>query len=385
MSWAQAEFYDLELGDARRTQRLIKLVDDLSAQPTGSIPRACGGWPETKAAYRLLDHPAVDWREILDVHTQRTVERMAGQPVVLCLQDTTELDFTAQPGIAGLGQLSYEAQHGLYGHPTLASLRQACAWLGGLMLAGVHTVLRRARIVWKRARASIRSPDPDYDAKWADVEAAVAAARAQPGRITTVYLDEVTVERQPTVANAYAPTGAQARAVRSPKSNTVTRVIGALNALTGSIFYRRASKITVGFLVVFYRALCRAYPDAERIYVIQDNWPVHTHPDLLVALEPQETRWPWYRPPNWPTEPRPAAIRRWGDLPLPIQIVPLPTYASWCNPIEKLWRKLRQDVTHLHRWADDLEVLRTEIDRFLDQFAKGSLDLLRYVGLEVPD
>ena len=35
-------------------------------------------------------------------------------------QDTTELDFTSQPGIAGLGRLSYEAQHGLYVHPTLA-------------------------------------------------------------------------------------------------------------------------------------------------------------------------------------------------------------------------------------------------------------------------
>lgn len=31
MSWAQAEFHDLELGDGRRTQRLIQLVDDLSA------------------------------------------------------------------------------------------------------------------------------------------------------------------------------------------------------------------------------------------------------------------------------------------------------------------------------------------------------------------
>ena len=156
---------------------------------------------------------------------------------------------------------------------TLASLRQACSWLGGLTLAGVHTVLRRARIVWKRARASIRSPDPDYDAKLADVQTAGAAARAQPGRIITVYLDEVTVERQPTVAPAYALTGAseQARAVQSPKSNTVTRVLGVLNALTGGVFHRRASKITVGFLVAFYQALCRAYPDAERIYVIQDN------------------------------------------------------------------------------------------------------------------
>ena len=121
-----------------------------------------------------------------------------------------------------------------------------------------------------------------------------------------------------------------------------------MNALTGSVHHRRASKITLGFLVAFYQALYRTYPDAERIYVIQDNWPVHTHPDLLVALESQETRWPWYRPPNWPTEPSAAAIRRWGALKLPIQIVPLPTYASWCNPIEKLWRKPRQDVTHLH-------------------------------------
>ena len=269
----------------------------------------------------------------------------------------------------------------------MAALGQACSWLGGLTQAGIHTVLRRAQIVWKRARASIRSPDPDYSAKLVDIAAAVAAAQAQPERIVTVYLDEVSIERQPTVVNAYAPQGAsvQARAVRCPRSDAVTRILGVLNAHTGRVFHRRASKITVHFLVAFYQALCRSYPNAERIYVIQDNWPVHTHPDLLVALEPQTTRWPWYHPPSWPTKPSAAAFRRWSHLQLPIQIVPLPTYASWCNPIEKLWRKLRQDVTHLHRWADDLVTLRTEIDRFLDQFAQGSLELLRYVGISIPD
>jgi hypothetical protein len=39
--------------------------------------------------------------------------------VVLCIQDTTELDFNGQ-AIAGLGPLSYEAQRGLYLHPTYA-------------------------------------------------------------------------------------------------------------------------------------------------------------------------------------------------------------------------------------------------------------------------
>ena len=64
---------------------------------------------------------------LLEVHTGRTVERLQGHPVVLCIQDTTELDFTSQPGIVGLGRLSYEAQHGVYVHPTLVVTPQGLA------------------------------------------------------------------------------------------------------------------------------------------------------------------------------------------------------------------------------------------------------------------
>jgi hypothetical protein len=44
---------------------------------------------------------------------------MGDEPVVLCLQDTTELDFNAQD-IDGLGPLAYEAQRGMYLHATYA-------------------------------------------------------------------------------------------------------------------------------------------------------------------------------------------------------------------------------------------------------------------------
>jgi hypothetical protein len=33
-----------------------------------------------------------------------------------------------------------------------------------------------------------------------------------------------------------------------------------------------------------------------------------------------------------------------------LQSVWLPTYAPWLNPIEKLWRWLRQDVLKMHVW-----------------------------------
>ncbi len=103
----------------------------------------------------------------------------------------------------------------------------------------------------------------------------------------------------------------------------------------------------------FYHHLVAAYPHACRIYVVQDNWSIHTHPDVCATL---------------------------ADLP---QIVPvwLPTYAPWLNPIEKLWRWLRADVLALHRLADDGEALRDRVRAFLDQFATDARDLLHDVGL----
>lgn len=268
------------------------------------------------------------------------------------------------------------------GRWTLVNLQLACPWLRSLSLGGAHRLLERLEVVWKRGRASVRSPDPQYEAKLAYLGQLRQQTAAEPERFILAYLDEVTLERQPTVAAAFFPRGHdQPRARRSHAADTLTRVVASLTHGTGRVVFRRASKIRLETLVQFYVDLRAAYPAAERIYVVQDNWPVHTHPDVLVALEPQTSPFPFYRPGNWPTTPSPAALRNWRQLQLPIQIVPLPTYASWCNPIEKLWRKLRQQVTHLHPWADDLPRLRAEIDQFLGYFAGGSAALLDYVGL----
>lgn len=119
MSWAEAEFEGVDLGDKRRGNRVIRLVERLAERPTASIPGACNGWAETQAAYRFLSGEDYDWMDILEPHRQCTRTRMAEHPVVLCLQDTTELNFNGQ-AIAGLGPLSYEAQRGMYLHPTFA-------------------------------------------------------------------------------------------------------------------------------------------------------------------------------------------------------------------------------------------------------------------------
>jgi hypothetical protein len=94
-------------------------MERFAADPTASIPEACDGWGETIAAYRFLGNESVDWRDIMAPHWQQTQSRMQNEPVVLCLQDTTELNFNGQE-IEGLGPLSYESQRGMYLHPTYA-------------------------------------------------------------------------------------------------------------------------------------------------------------------------------------------------------------------------------------------------------------------------
>ena len=86
MSWAEEELGSADLGDARVSRRLVRLAEDLSANPTASIPQACQGWAETKAAYRFFAREELDWRAILQPHWERTAERMRACPRVLCPQ-----------------------------------------------------------------------------------------------------------------------------------------------------------------------------------------------------------------------------------------------------------------------------------------------------------
>ena len=117
MNWAATEFESIDLGDPRRDRRANRLIDDLSAKPTASIPQACGDWADTMAAYRFFGNEEVQWQDILVPHIKCAQLRMAAHEVVLCIQGTTELDFNGQPAI-GLGPLSYEAQRGMYVLPT---------------------------------------------------------------------------------------------------------------------------------------------------------------------------------------------------------------------------------------------------------------------------
>jgi hypothetical protein len=116
--WVTAEMHNVELGDKRLNRRLERLLAALAERPTASIPAACGGWAETLAAYRFFDNDQITADKILEPHYARTRERMAEQPAVLLVQDTTEIDLTRpEQQVAGAGPMDAESRWGAFLHP----------------------------------------------------------------------------------------------------------------------------------------------------------------------------------------------------------------------------------------------------------------------------
>jgi hypothetical protein len=261
----------------------------------------------------------------------------------------------------------------------LITLLAACGWLALRSLGGLSALLARLAIHYKRAREHVHSPDPAYVAKLRSIRVAVLRCPAASG--VFVFQDEITLYRQPRVGATYELAGhTQPLAELGHRPNWTWRIAATLNAWTGQVIYVEGMRLGIAGLVKLYQAQQAAYPAAPLIHLAQDNWPIHFHPDVLATLRPQRFRWPPAVPANWPTTPKAKTPR----LNLPLRLHPLPTYASWTNPIEKLWRWLNQEVLCGHRFADDWEALKKAVRQFLDQFAAGSAQLLRYVGLTDP-
>jgi len=169
-----------------------------------------------------------------------------------------------------------------------------------------------------------------------------------------LFQDEASFYRQPSQGLLWAHMGRrQPRMSWSHRSNTLVRVAGVLNAVTGATHTTQASKITIKQLIKSYQRVLDAYPDALVIYLIQDNWPVHKHPRVLEFLALHDR----------------------------LQVLFLPTYAPRLNPIEKLWRWLKQTLCHAHPFCDDFNEYKAQLSTCLAEAAAQPAYMRYYCGL----
>lgn len=115
--WAQEQFGTCELGDRRRTKRVVKLAAQAAAMPDASTPKQTENWGDCKAAYRLFAQDDVTFEALTAPHCATTRAVPAG--IWLVINDTTEINFGYDRELTGVGRVGSAQARGFYLHTAM--------------------------------------------------------------------------------------------------------------------------------------------------------------------------------------------------------------------------------------------------------------------------
>lgn len=162
-SFGEVNFAHAQLGDKRRTKRLVKLVDQMCQRPGGTLPQKFREPADLQAFYRLMRRDEVTHEAVLEAHREATLEQIKQRkPPVLILHDTTELDFTAHKSLKGLAHIGSGTRRGYLAHNSLAvdsKTREAI----GLCNQVLH---RRAKVSKSETNAQKRKRETRESLLW---------------------------------------------------------------------------------------------------------------------------------------------------------------------------------------------------------------------------
>lgn len=119
-SWADGVFGRAELGDIRRTRRLVTLATSLAQHVGLSIVKSSHSAAEVEGAYRLMRNPEVLPEAIAQAGFTATAKAAQACPLLLALEDTTTITFTHSTAREELGNTSTSPHsRGLLAHSVL--------------------------------------------------------------------------------------------------------------------------------------------------------------------------------------------------------------------------------------------------------------------------
>jgi len=182
--WAEEELGQSDMGDRRLNKRAVSIAKAFYARPQANIPQACQTRAETKATYRFLDHPETSMEKVLASHYEATLDRIGREEVVLAVQDTTTLNYTAHAATENLGPIGYRRNGGtgLLVHDTMAFNREGTP----LGLLDVQCWARDEKEFGKRKRRHEVAIEQKESYKWLASLQKIAEAQKQCPKSTLV-------------------------------------------------------------------------------------------------------------------------------------------------------------------------------------------------------
>jgi transposase len=210
-------------------------------------------------------------------------------------------------------------------------------------LTGIRISVSTMSRLLKRLEIRLGRPKPIVGCPWSKarktrrlnkIRRLIATARR--GEVI-VYEDEVDIHLNPKIGPDWMLKRTQ-KEVLTPGKNQKRYLAGALNAKTGELSWVEEGRKTSSlFLLLLWHLLQDVYPTAKRIYVILDNYRIHSSRQVQLALANMGSR---------------------------VQLVFLPPYCPDDNRIERVWRDLHANVTRNHR-CRTIGQLMGEVRRYL--------------------
>ena len=214
----------------------------------------------------------------------------------------------------------------------------------------VWRYMRRLQWRWRRPVPRVASPDQRYRAKARYLRRLRAQARR--GEIHLYYADEMDVALLPTISGRWMRQGQQLQ-VNTPGQNAKQYVFGAVNYVTGTlVWWAWPNKNNVGFRHLLQQVVAHHAQTRVKIVMVVDNFRIHKAQLVQRWLRAHRTH---------------------------LRLYFLPTYSPRLNPIERVWRHFRRNVTD-NFYFGTLARLMTAVKTFLTELARSPALILSIIA-----
>lgn len=176
------DFEGAELGDTRRSARLVRIVEAVAREPGIGFPQALESAAELEAFYRFINSEGFDAGAVLEPHRDATLSRAVVAKEVVFIHDTTTVEFRGEGTREGLGYTTALGRQGFLAHVSLC----LCASTGvPLGVPHIETFTRTGK-TWstrKKKRTTRRDNQPRESARWIRAVEATESSDAGFGAI----------------------------------------------------------------------------------------------------------------------------------------------------------------------------------------------------------
>jgi transposase len=174
---------------------------------------------------------------------------------------------------------------------------------------------------------------------------------AQERQALRLFGDEASFPQWGTLTDTWARRGQQPQVKTSGKRKGY-KILGLIEYFTGRFFYQgqEGRLNSTAYVAFLQRVLAQT---TRPILLIQDGARYHTSAETKAFFAQQAAR---------------------------LQVFQLPTYSPDYNPIEKLWKKIKQQETHLH-YFPTFEALTDKVEQALLKFANIPEEILALCSL----